>query len=109
MEKNLPTKKFRKSKHLKITTSLDKDTLTKIKKKHKAWKRYMQCRTSENYREYCTLRNKVRKLTKAARKAQEKEIAAESKSNPKKFWSYVNNKTKTRPGVANLYKSNSTN
>ena len=33
------------------------------------------------------------------------EVAQDAKTNPKKFWNFVNNKTKTKPGIPNLQKS----
>ena len=35
----------------------------------------------------------------------EKGIASEAKDNPNFFWNYVNRKTKTKPGIPNLNKS----
>ena len=104
-EKHIPKFKIKPSNHLKIKIPLDKEILGKIKKKHKAWKKYMNSRDSDTYKEYCKWRNQVRKLTKLARRNKEKNIASEAKTNPKKFWNYVNNKTKTKPGVPNLNKS----
>ena len=34
----------------------------------------------------------------------EKKIAREAKTNPKQFWRYANSKSRTRIGVADLYK-----
>ena len=54
------------------------------------------------------LRNKVRKVTRYRQKCQEKEIANEAKTNPKKFWQYVNRRTKTTSGIADLETPNNT-
>ena len=43
--------------------------------------------------------------TRKAKINKEKSIAKDAKQNPKKFWNYVNNKTKTKPGIPNLQKS----
>ena len=101
---HIPKYKINKSKHLKIKLPLDKEILGKIKKKHKTWKKYINSRDSDTYKEYCKYRNQVRKLTKLARRNQERGIAGEAKTNPKKFWNYVNRKTKTKPGIPNLSK-----
>ena len=65
----------------------------------------MASRNSENYWEYCKFWNQVRNLTKKARRNKGTDISKEAKENPKQFWSYVNNETKTKPGILNLQKS----
>ncbi len=52
----------------KFSSPLDRETLTAVKSKHKIWKRYMTTREPIHYREYCKTRNKVRKLTKVAKR-----------------------------------------
>ncbi len=88
MEKHIPKTKKNNNKPLKLKSPLDFDTLAKVKKTHKAWKKYMNSKDSSSYREYCKLRNQVRKLSKLARRNQEKKIADEAKSNPKQFWNF---------------------
>ncbi len=102
MEKHIPKAKMNNSKHLKLKSPLDFDTLAKVKKKHKAWKKYMNSKDSKSYKEYCRIRNQVRKLSKLARRNQERKIADDAKSNPKQFWNYVNKKMKTKPSIPNL-------
>ena len=53
-------------------------------------------------------RNKVRKLTRQAKKERERKIAQEVKSNPKKFWNYVAAWTKTRQEISELEIPNTT-
>ena len=103
--KYIPKSKPHNKNKLKFATPLDKSSLAKIKKKHKAWKKYMNSRDSETYREYCKFRNQVRNITKQSRKFRERDVAKDAKENPKKFWKYVNSKTKTKPGIPNLQKS----
>ena len=52
----------------------------------------METRSGDKYKEYRRLSNQVKNLTKKAKKKMEREIAKESKTNPKKFWQYVNKK-----------------
>ena len=105
---HIPKRKFNPNKKVKFKNSLDLKSIAKIKKKHKSWKKYMNNRTSDNYKEFCKMRNQVRNLTRKAKKEKEGEIAADAKSNPKKFWKYVNNNLKTKPGIPNLEKTTST-
>ena len=41
-------------------------------------------------------------MTRKLKKAIEKDIARQAKSNPKMFWRYINTKTKTREGISQL-------
>ena len=43
-----------------------------------------------NLKEFQRLRNKVRQATRQNQKYYEKKTADEAKSNPKKFWQYIN-------------------
>ena len=53
--------------------------------------------------EYTEARNKVKRQTK---KSYEKEICLKSKSNPKAFWSHVQQKLKPKSGVGPLLENN---
>ena len=44
----------------------------------------------------------MRKATRYHQKRQERKIANEAKSNPKKFWQYVNMRIKTTLGIVDL-------
>lgn len=57
---------------------------------------------------YCQLRNEVRSITRKSRILHEKAIAAETKSNPKKFWNFAKSQTKVKESIANLKTKNST-
>ena len=52
--------------------------------------------------------NKVRKLTRQAKKEREREVAQENKSNPEKFLIHVAARTKTRQGISELEIPNTT-
>jgi hypothetical protein len=84
---------------------LDKKTLKKIKKKNRLWNNYTRTGDLNVYAEYCQIRNQTRRQTRKSKKNFERKLAQDVKNNPKKFWSYVNAKTKTRVGVPNLSKS----
>jgi hypothetical protein len=82
---------------------MDLDSLKKIKKKHKLWKKYMETRDGKIYQEYCTARNQLRNLTRKLRRNFEKDLAKQVKKNPKALWKYIKSKSKTREGVSDLY------
>ena len=62
----------------------------------------METREDTKWREYCKARNQVKKMTRQIRKNIERDIAKQAKTNPKRFWNYVNSKTKTRQGISQL-------
>ena len=62
----------------------------------------MESRESKHYKVYVQLRNQVRQITRKARINQEKSIAAEAKTNPKKFWKFAKAQTKCKENISNL-------
>ena len=84
-------------------TPLDRKTLSKIKRKERLWKRYCQTNDGQIYLEYSRLSNQIRSATRKAQKNVEKNVARKAKSNPKKFWQYVNSKTKSKPSIPDLF------
>ena len=107
--KNIPKRKI-KIDDKKLKCRLDSKMRELIKRKHRAWQRYSE----SNYMDenklmiFRRLRNKVRKATRYQQKYQEKETANEAKTNPKKFLQYVNRRTKTTSGIADLETPNNT-
>ena len=83
---------------------LEKELRTIIRKKHRVWQRYRESSyLDENIlTEYHRLRNKVRRATRYYQKCKEKEVGDNAKTNPKKFWKYINRRTKTTTGTADL-------
>ena len=81
---------------------LDPKLLTKIKKKNRMWHRYVETKEFRKYKEFTKLRNQVRNETRKNKIINEKKVAEEAKTNPKLFWAYVSNKTKSRSGISDL-------
>ena len=81
---------------------LDNTAMKKVKKKHAAWRRYMQTREGQDYNDYCRARNQVKQATKHAMKDYESKIAKEAKTNPSGFFKYIRSKTSTRSGIGDL-------
>ena len=99
--KAVPLKEYHKGK-IKGRVPLDNETVKLIRKKHRAWQRFIETRSQEKLSEFRRIRNKVRCATRKAVKEHEKEIAANIKENPKKFWRYVNGKTKNKGDIPDL-------
>ena len=59
----------------------------------------MTSRAGINYSNYIKLRNECNRIVKNAKCIYEKLLARESKSNPKMFWKYVNEKLKSKVGI----------
>ena len=55
------------------------------------------------YLEYRKVSYQVRSITRKSQKVLEKNVAKQAKSNPKKFWQFVNKKTRTRPNRPDLF------
>ena len=98
IENHIPIK--RKSKKKQKWT--DKKCLDAVKKKHRAWNKYIHTQSQRNYSEYCNVRNACTKTTRSAKKKYEKNIVMNMKENPKDFWAYIRQKTKAKSGVSDL-------
>ena len=62
---------------------LDENTITKIKKKHKAWQRYMKSSEGQIYTKYVKMRNQVKNMIWKAKAVMEKDIAKDVKKKSK--------------------------
>ena len=78
-----------------------------ISEKKHAWKMFIKCRKPEALYNYKKIRNKVRNETRNVYKSEQRNVANQSKVNPKKFWNYVNSKFKTNNKIGNLRHLNS--
>ncbi len=73
-----------------------------IRKKHRAWQRFMETKSANKLQDYNRHRNKVRKLTRQAKLEFERGLASEAKRNPKKFWRYAKQHLKVKEGIPEL-------
>ena len=67
------------------------------------WTRYMETKDILKYNEYCKCRNKVRAITRKAKKEFELQVAMKARSEPNNIWNYANLKLKTRSRIPDLY------
>ena len=75
---------------------MNKQALRKARKKHNAWIRYLNTKSGEHYQDYIRARYESSHESRRARKYFERKLAAETKTNNKGFWNYVNSRRKTR-------------
>ena len=80
----------------------DAETRELIKLKNKLWKKYLKDNNPDTHKEYCRIRNKVRKKTRQAKKRYESSIVNSIKTNPKAFWRYAQQTNKTKVGIPTL-------
>jgi hypothetical protein len=82
---------------------LTRKARAKIKKKQRLWN-ILRTNPSDSIRKkYNIVRNQVRRISRKRVRLKEMNIAENVKHNPKKFWSYVQSKTKTRTSIPDLY------
>ena len=100
MERCIPKLKIKRK--LLKNVPVNNKTLSKIRRKKRLWKQYLDSGNQRTYLKYCRARNQVRQLTRKNMKELEKKIAQEAKTNPKKFWAYAGQKTKNRETIPQL-------
>ena len=93
---------FASFKKVKWKMPIDKDLRNYIKEKNKLWKKYIVNKDSKILEQYKKMRNEVRNRTRTLYKQEQYKVAQECKSNPKKFWNYVNSKTRHRSSIGDL-------
>ena len=76
--------------------------LGKVRKKHAAWKRYLETKSGADYLKYTRARNQSRKATRQAQKTYETKLAKDIKNNNKPFWKYVKSKTKVKSKISDI-------
>jgi hypothetical protein len=104
-ERHVPTTRMATTQRKKW---LDSGTLKTVRTKHKLYRRWLQSKAGEDYQAYVKARNKAARACRSAKRKLEATVAAQAKTNPKSFWSYVQSKTKTHTGVADLKRDDGT-
>ena len=106
MEKCIPKKNCGKDRNIKPRW-INGEVRKSVKKKYNLYKKYLQSKQARDYQSYKLVRSKCKKLIKKARKSFEKDIAGGCKTNPKQFWKYVQERTKSNTGISALKSGNS--
>ena len=73
-----------------------------VKAKKTAWKRWKRSGTEEDKKEYKKWEGKTKKLIRNRKNAFERNVAKESKTNPKLFYSYINSARRNRSPIGPL-------
>jgi len=82
---------------------MNRDMRRLIHRKNRLWTRYMETKDILKYDEYRKCRNRVRTITRKAKREYELNLAMKVRSEPKNFWNYANSKLKTRCRIPDLY------
>ena len=105
MQEHIPKVSCKKEHRMKPAW-MDKHCLRQIKRKYNAYKRYLNSSSGAAYQTYVRERNKAKKVIKEAKKHNERNIAKDAKSNPKKFWKYIQERLKWNTDIGPLKKAN---
>ena len=81
---------------------VNKDTKALIKRKHRLWTRFQETRDVKVHADFKKIRNLVRKETRKTATNYQSNIAHSCKKNPKKFWQFINSKSKTVKSIGNI-------
>ena len=81
---------------------MTKDCKTCIRKKRKAWRNYVHNQNKSNFRKYCEARTICTRVIRKAKRKFEKSIVDNTKIKTKCFWSYVEDKSKSKAGNYDL-------
>jgi len=73
-----------------------------VRRKHRLWNRWITTKNDNVFDEYKIARNKVKRETVKLVQQEQDKIARDCKSNPKRFWRYVNRKTKNKEHMSDL-------
>ena len=85
---------------------MNKNALTKIKKKQKSYHKYLSTKEGKDYLEYVKHRNQSKTACRNAVRDFEKSLAKEAKTNSKAFYAYAKSKLKTRESIPDLISDN---
>ena len=81
---------------------MNKTALAKVKRKQKAYQRYLETKEGKDYLKYTQARNQAKSECRKSVKLFEKELAKNIKKNPKAFYAYAKSKMKTKEHIPDL-------
>ena len=95
--KNNPQNNFKKN-----LFPYNKEINTLIHRKHRLWNRWIESKDEETRVKYVNIRNKVKNETRKINMQNQENIARKCKTEPKRFWQYVKNKSKSKSEIGDL-------
>lgn len=101
----IPMRRTNTNRRNKNGIQLSRKLQCKLRRKERLWRKYRKNGEQDIYEQYKRVRNQVRRLSRDTMKKYEEDIAKSAKDNPKRFWSYVKSKSKTRASISNLYRN----
>ena len=78
---------------------INAETRMKLKQKHQAWMKYLNCKTTGNYAKYKCARNIATAAIKKAKYEYERDLALQIKTKSTLFWKYIRSKSKTKSTI----------
>ena len=81
---------------------LPKEVKRAMKKKKRAWAKYVKCKCDNHHDRFKKCRNRLRNLTRKVMRDHKDAIAANSKQNPKMFWRHVSAANPSRQDIPDL-------
>lgn len=81
---------------------ISKEIKKHIRKKHRLWTRYQKNRDPAIEQKYKKVRNLVNKESKKIDREEQRAVAKNCKENPKKFWKFINSKSKTSAKMGSI-------
>ncbi len=106
---HIPQRTVKISMFKKFVVPIDDTTYQKIRRKNTLSRRCTTTKkraatnNAEERREYNRVRNQVSKEMRKMKKKYERKLAKEAKKNPKAVWKYINSRSKTKHGIADLH------
>ena len=107
VEKFIPKIKPFDTKNGKYKRPLPEELRNLIHEKHRLYNKFRRTRYPEDYDNFKKIRNRVKSELNKLDREQQMEIARSSKTNPKKFWKYVNSKRKCNHKIPDIVYVNS--
>ena len=101
-DKYIPTKWLDGTKHT-STIKLTEDERALVRRKKRAFQRYLETGLESKWLHYTRLRNKVKAVSRRAQKVREMEVAGKAKESPKLFCNYVKRKTIEKTRIPELF------
>ena len=93
---------MKKAKSRKRPLWMTRNAMRIIRKKSKLWKKYKESREYSDYLNYKMSERESKKEISKIKRDFEKKLVMDIKSNPKKFYSYVKSKSRTRDSIGPL-------